>query len=177
MSTIQSLEDIYAHELKDLWSANDQMERTVLDLAEAASDDGLIERLKESAEEIGEHTKLVKSLIGDLGEDCEKSHCKGMEGLVKEARKHALDEDFEDEALQDVVIIAQYQRMAHYGICGFGTVAALARAAGHEEHVAKLEAVLDDIYGADRYMTELAERSINLRASDVEADDDQEEDA
>ncbi len=173
MSDVETLDDVYVHELKDLWSANDQMEKIVLELAEAASDDALAERLKESAEEISEHTGLVKSLIGDLGEDCEKAHCKGMEGLVKEARKHALDEDFADEALRDVVIIAQYQRMAHYGITGFGTVAALARAIGHEEHVTKLEAVLDDIYGADKYLTDLAERSVNLRAADVEEDEEE----
>ena len=54
-----------------------------------------------------------------------------MEGLVAEAKKHAIDADVE-EALRDLVIIAQYQRMSHYGLAGFGTAAAYAAALGEK---------------------------------------------
>ena len=60
-----------------------------------------------------------------------KERCKGMEGLVAEAKKHALDEELEP-SMRDLVIIAQYQRMSHYGLAGFGTAAAYAAALGEK---------------------------------------------
>ncbi|WP_249276671.1 DUF892 family protein [Sphingomonas baiyangensis] len=49
-----------------------------------------------------------------------KEHCKAMEGLVAEATKHALKEGPDSGPVLDVLIIAQYQRMTHYAIAGFG---------------------------------------------------------
>jgi len=176
MSAPESLTDIYIEELADLWSANDQMEKVVRDLAEAAGDEELAGRLRESADGIKEHTKTLKGLLDDLGED-DKEHCKGMEGLVAEARKHALDAKIEDPDVRDVVIVSQYQRMCHYGICGFGTATAFAEALGLDEHVEKLDAITGEIYDADENFSDLAERSINLQAREAEEAEDEEEDA
>lgn len=165
MSAHDDLMSIYIENLQDLWSANDQMKAVVTDMAAAAEDRALAGRLEESASEIGAHTAMLMSIIGAAGGDCEKHHCKGMEGLVKEARKHALEADFAEGALRDVVIIAQYQRMAHYGLAGFGTAVAFAKALGRSDDAGKLEGVLDDVYSADRYLTDLAERCVNLEAA------------
>jgi len=86
-----------------------------------------------------------------------------MEGLVKEARKHAVDSDMKGAAL-DVAIIAQYQRLCHYGIAAFGTTKAFADALGYDAGAQKLDAALDKIYGSDDFMTALAERSRNVDA-------------
>ena len=165
MSAPKNLTDCYIEELGDLWSANDQMVKVVRDLAEAAYDDDLAARLDKSADGIDRHTETLRELLEDCGEDS-KERCKGMEGLVKEARKHALDQDFEDGEVRDVVIVAQYQRMCHYGICGFGTATAFAEALGKSDHVERLDAITADIYQADENMTDLAERSVNLAAKD-----------
>jgi ferritin-like metal-binding protein YciE len=57
-----------------------------------------------------------------------------MEGLVAEAKKHALDEEL-DPSLRDLAIVAQYPRMSHYGLAGFGTPAAYAEALGEKDGV------------------------------------------
>ena len=163
MSAPKNLEDCYTEELADNWSANDQMLKMVGQLADKASDPKLKERLNKAAEGIKGHTETLQALLKDCGES-EKEHCKGMEGLVKEARKHVIDADIEDDDVRDVVIVAQYQRMCHYGICGFGTAKAFAEALGKSDHAAKLDAITADIYGADENMTDLAERSVNLHA-------------
>lgn len=163
MSAPKNLEDCYTGELADNWSANDQMMDIVKELAKKAGDKRLKDRLTRSAEGIAKHTDTIKALLKDCGET-EKEHCKGMEGLVKEARKHAIDEKIEDSDVRDVVIVAQYQRMCHYGICGIGTAKAFAEALGKKDHVKKLDTVLSEIYGADENMTDLAERSVNLQA-------------
>ena len=87
-----------------------------------------------------------------------------MEGLVKEAQKHAIDAEIDDPDVRDVIIIAQYQRMCHYGICGFGTSKAFAKALGKDDHVETLDKITESIYDADENMSDLAERSANLSA-------------
>lgn len=163
MSAPENLEDCYTDELADLWSANDQMEKVVKELASVAGDDKLKQKLEKAQQGIAKHTQTIKSLLEEMGED-EPEHCKGMEGLVKEARKHAIEEDIEDDDVRDVIIVSQYQRMCHYGICGFGTVKAFAEALGKKEHVEKLDQITAEIYDADENMSDLAERSVNLAA-------------
>lgn len=168
MSAPTNLTDCYTEELADNWSANDQMQKAVREMAKAASDSKLQQRLEKAAQGIEQHTKTIRELLDDLGED-EKEHCKGMEGLVKEAHKHALEADIKDGDVRDVVIITQYQRMCHYGIAGLGSAKAFAEALGKQDHVQKLDKIVSEIYDADENMTDLAERSVNLRAKEREA--------
>lgn len=158
-----TLTDLYTEELQDLWSANDQMAEIVAAMADKASDKKLADRLSSAKDGIDQHTRLLKSLLEETDAEMKKEHCKGMEGLVKEARKHAVESDMQGAAL-DVAIIAQYQRLCHYGIAGFGTTKAFAEALGMDDAAQKLDAALDNIYGSDAFMTELAERSLNLEA-------------
>lgn len=164
MSAPQNLEELYIEELGDLWSANDQMVKIVREMASVAGDGDLGDRLESSAEGIQKHTDQVKQLLENCGESDAKEHCKGMEGLVKEARKHALEEDYDDNDVRDVAIIAQYQRMCHYGLAGFGTAAAFADGLDRSEDAETLRGIVSDIYEADEYMTDLATRSVNLGA-------------
>jgi ferritin-like metal-binding protein YciE len=158
MSSASTLKDVYIEELRDLWSANDQMQRVMQSLSDKASDAKLKELLARSASVIGQHTATLKSILETQDGNVGKDHCKGMEGLVAEAKKHALEGEF-DSQLRDIVIIAQYQRMSHYGLAGFGTAAAYANALGMKGDAAKLKSIASDIYKADEYTSKLAERS------------------
>ena len=158
MSSAGSLKDVYIEEMRDLWSANDQMQGVMQSLSEKASDSKLKEMLAKSVGAIGQHTATLKSILEARGGNVGKDHCKGMEGLVAEAKKHAIEAEF-DGQLRDLVIIAQYQRMSHYGLAGFGTAAAYAGALGMKDDAAKLKAIVSDIYKGDEYMSKLAERS------------------
>lgn len=164
MSTPEDLQEIYIDELKDLWSANDQMQRTLKKVASKASDEKLKEMLTNSQNGIAKHTDVLKELIASHDEKVSKEHCKGMEGLVAEATKHIIEEGPKKGPLLDVIIIAQYQRMTHYGIAGFGTAAAYAKALGHKTDAKQLQTATKEIYSGDEYMTRLAETGVNLKA-------------
>jgi len=164
MSKPENLKDIYADELKDLWSANDQMKRTLKKIATEASDEKLKSMLETSQDGIQKHTDLLKELLTSHDEKLAKEHCKGMEGLVTEATKHVIEEGPDKGPLLDVIIIAQYQRMSHYGIAGFGTAAAFANALGLKDDNKKLRDATSDIYSSDEFMTKLAETSANCEA-------------
>ncbi|MGF1552934.1 MAG: ferritin-like domain-containing protein [Paracoccaceae bacterium] len=163
MSDPKNLKELYLEEMGDLWSANDQMRKTVVKMAETASDSELKSQLEKSAKGIQDHTDTIKTLISEAGGNVEKEHCKGMEGLVTEAHKHAVDADM-PAAVKDVSIISQYHRMSHYGIAGFGTAKAYAEALGLQDHARKLDGMVSDIYAQEAYMSRLAERSKNLQA-------------
>ena len=158
MPSSGSLKEIYIDEMRDLWSANDQMQRVMKTLSDKASDKKLKDLLDKSVAGISKHTETLKSVIESAGGEAEKEHCKGMEGLVAEAKKHALEEDMEGQ-FRDLVIISQYQRMSHYGMAGFGTAAAYAEALGLKDDATKLKSIVKDIYQADDYSSELAQRA------------------
>ena len=166
MANATNLSDLYIDELKDLWSANDQMARVLKKIVRKATHPKLKEMLNSTVEGIASHTDLLKALIANQGEKVSKDHCKGMEGLAAEALKHTVEEAPAKGPVLDAAIIAQYQRMTHYGITGFGTAAAFAKALGFEDDQAQLEGTVKSMYQADELMNELAEAAVNVDAVD-----------
>ncbi len=169
MSTPTSLKEVYTDEIKDLWSANDQMVKALSTLNEGVHDPKLKQHFSESLTGISKHNETLKSLLQEAGEEVEKEHCKGMEGLCKEALKHGVKEAPEDGELKDIVIVGQYQRMCHYGITGFGSAAALANALGMKDHATKLKGIVSEIYGADEVTSQMAEKLAKLAAKHAKA--------
>jgi ferritin-like metal-binding protein YciE len=161
MAKISTLAELYADELKDLWSAQDQMAKALKKIAPQATNAKLAAMLDEAQSGIAAHTDILKTLIEANGEKLKKEHCKGMEGLAAEAIKHAVDEAPESGAVLDAAIIAQFQRMTHYGITGFGTVAAFAKALGRDDDAKSLSGAVKDMTRGDALMSELAESAIN----------------
>jgi ferritin-like metal-binding protein YciE len=154
----ETLKDVYVEEMRDLWSANDQMHRLMRNMSQKASDPKLKQMLEHSVSGIEKHTETLKTVLEAQGGKTSAEHCKGMEGLAAEAKKHALDANLE-ASLRDLAIIAQYQRMSHYGLAGFGTAAAYADALGQKDDAAKLRTIVKEIYKADDFTSHLAERA------------------
>ncbi|QYE37155.1 DUF892 family protein (plasmid) [Polymorphobacter sp. PAMC 29334] len=164
MSKIETMQELYVDELKDLWSSNDQMAKALEKIAPAATDSDLKAMLQKSQSGIAAHTTVLKALIEAQNEVVKKEHCKGMEGLVEEALKHILKDAPKTGPVLDAAIIAQYQRMTHYGITGFGTVAAFAKALKLDGDASKLEAAVKDMHRGDDMMSQLAESAVNVEA-------------
>lgn len=167
MAEITTLQELYVDELKDLWSANDQMAKALKKIAKQATDEKLKGMLQKSQDGIAGHTDVLKALIEAQDEKLKKEHCKGMEGLVAEALKHTVEDAPASGPVLDAAIIAQYQRMTHYGITGFGTVSAFAKALKLDDDATKLEAAVKEMHSADELMTELAESAVNVEAGEA----------
>lgn len=162
---INSLKDVYHDQLQDLWSANEQALAVVSELGEAATDEALSKALINGANGISEGMEKVAEICNKHGIDPSDEHCKGMEGLVAEARAHGLDAEFGDDSAQDAMIITQYQRMVHYALAGYGCLVAFANRLGHDEDGAVLQECLDNTYNGDRAMTEIATGDVNAAAA------------
>ncbi|WP_299740890.1 ferritin-like domain-containing protein [uncultured Roseobacter sp.] len=162
--SIDTLEDLYLEQLKDIYSANKQALNITQDMAKAAIDTGLSDSLQAGADGIQGGIYAIEKISGGHDESPNGEHCKGMEGLVKEARSHALEETFGEAATKDAMIITQYQRLTHYAIAGYGCLAAFADRLELDDDVAALKKCLDASYDGDRTMTELAMGGINKNA-------------
>lgn len=162
---MDSLKELYIDQLQDLWSANRQACRFTEKLADVASDEELKRTLQKTIRNVERHNQHLEELIRSYDADPSDEHCKGMEGLIKEATKHALEEDYGSDAVRDCQIIAQYQRMIHYGMAVYGTCCAFARELGCDDDEATLSEDLEDVFQGDKVMTRIAEESVNHRAA------------
>ena len=163
--SIHTLKDVYIDQLQDLYSACRQSKEATSKLLDAASEHALKDALRRGIGGIEDGISTLEVMISTHGADPEGGHCKGMEGLAAQAEAHGIDEDFGDVAVQDAMIITQYQRMAHYAIAGYGCCRAFALRLGLEGDAEKLYRCLDSCYGGDRAMTQLAEYQINQKAA------------
>jgi len=162
---MNDLKDIYIDQLQDIYSADKQSLKVVRELAEKATDKDLKAALQSGVEGIEQGMNMLEGLIREHGADPMGEHCKGMEGLVKEARAHALEESFGDDATRDAMIITQYQRMVHYAIAGYGCLHTFAHRLGQEEAAKQLKEALDASYSGDRTMTDIATSGLNAAAA------------
>jgi ferritin-like metal-binding protein YciE len=165
--TITTLKDLYVDQLQDLYSANRQAIQVTRELKEAASSAQLRKALTAGVGGIEEGMDHLKTLIENHDANPRGEHCKGMEGLAAEARAHGVEADFSDEDVRDASIIAQYQRMTHYGISGYGTAAAFARRLGLENDASVLAQCLDDTRSGDKHMTQIASGEVNPAAAEA----------
>ena len=163
---IKNLEALYLEQLKDLYSACKQAMPAVTEMGRTAQSPELAKALVAGNEGIARGIDHIADLCKAHDTDPTDAHCKGMEGLVWEARRHAVEEDFGDEDAQDAAIITQYQRLAHYAIAGYGSLHAFARRLGFTDDAAVLQECLENTWKGDRHMTEIAEGGVNEAAMD-----------
>ncbi len=163
--SIDTLEDLYLEQIKDIYSANKQALEVTQDMAKAAHDAGLCDALQAGASGIQDGINAIEKISAGHDEEPNGEHCKGMEGLVKEARAHALEESFGEDATKDAMIITQYQRLTHYAIAGYGSLAAFADRLELDDDLVALKNCLDAAYAGDRTMTELATGGVNKAAA------------
>ncbi|WBU60766.1 DUF892 family protein [Paracoccus albus] len=161
---IKNLKDLYLDQLRDLYSACKQSQPIVTEMGRASKSEELSKALIAGNQGIADGMEVLSALCNEHGVDPTGEHCKGMEGLVTEARKHALETEYADEDAQDAAVITQYQRMAHYAIAGYGCVRTFANRLGLDGDAAKLQECLDNTWDGDRQMTKIAEGGVNKAA-------------
>lgn len=161
--TIDSLQKLYVHELKDLFSAESQILDALPKLIDAAGDDDLRAALKSHLKETRAHADRLKRIFEGLPFEPGGHRCKGVEGLIKEADE--LLKDVEADDVKDAAIIAGCQRVEHYEIAGYGVARAFAKKLGRHTDVDLLTQTIEEEGAADRTLTRLAERHINFVAT------------
>jgi ferritin-like metal-binding protein YciE len=160
--SLKSLEDLYVHELKDLYSAEKQLIEALPEMVEAANSPQLREAFASHLKETEQHFEKVHQLLQKLDENPGSTKCKGMEGLLEEG-EDAIDEEA-SPAVRDAFLISAAQRVEHYEISGYGTARAYARSLGRADDAEVLNQILEQEYAADNKLDKLAEGNINEAA-------------
>lgn len=158
---IHSLNDLLIEELKDLYSAEEQMEKALPRMAEAANDGALRLAFEAHHEETIRHRERLEQVFSLLNVPAKKRHCQAMEGLVAEG-KEAID-DNAPPAVRDAALIVAAQKAEHYEIASYGSVRTFAELLGHLEVSRLLQVTLDEEGATDKQLT-LLSRSLNVRA-------------
>jgi ferritin-like metal-binding protein YciE len=159
----QGLKELYIDELRDLYSAENQLVKALPKMAKAASSDELRQGFEEHLEQTKEHVARLEQIFEALDESPKGKKCMGMEGLIKEGAE-AMGEDFE-EAVMDSALIGAAQRVEHYEIAAYGTAREFANLLGETEHASLLEETLNEEKETDEKLTELA-KEINSQANE-----------
>nr|WP_294233392.1 ferritin-like domain-containing protein [Prosthecobacter sp.] len=164
---LQTLQDLFVHELKDLYSAENQLVKALPKMMKAASNEELRSGFEAHLEETKEHVSRLEQIAQTCEIKLSGHRCKAMEGLIEEGSE-LISEDAEN-TVRDAGLIGAAQRVEHYEIAGYGTARALAECLGYDDAVELLGLTLDEEKATDEKLTELAENTINAEAAAVGA--------
>src|SRR5580698_7653519 len=150
---VKSLKQLYIDELKDLYSAENQLVKALPKMAKAATSPDLRAGFEEHLEQTKGHVQRLETIFEQLGESPKGKKCKGMEGLIEEGSEAI--EEYEGELL-DAALIGAAQRVEHYEMAGYGTVIAFAEELGESEQVTLLKETLEEEKETDEKLSGLA---------------------
>jgi ferritin-like metal-binding protein YciE len=173
----ETLQDLLVEELKDLYSAENQLVKALPKMAKAANAPELSEAFEEHLEETKGQVERLERIFEGLEGSPKGKKCVGMEGLIEEGKEIISEHD--KSSLRDAALICAAQKVEHYEIAGYGCARTFAQLLGMDDAVALLQATLDEEGNADKKLTELAETIINVEAEEEgeEGDDAEEENA
>jgi ferritin-like metal-binding protein YciE len=159
---LECMSDLYVAELQDAYNAERQLLKALPKLAKAAQTSELKAAIQEHLEETQNHLTRLEKILSDLNERPGGEVCEAMQGLVAEGEE-MMKADGED-AVRDAGLIVAAQKVEHYEIAAYGSLRNFAHLLNREDDVSLLEQTLEEEKGADRKLTELAERVVNRRA-------------
>jgi ferritin-like metal-binding protein YciE len=160
---LDTLKDLYIHELKDLYSVEKQLVRALPKMAKAAQNEKLRAGFEEHLEQTKAHAARVEEILKEHRQSTRTKKCKGMEGIIAEGAE--LIEEEADPEVKDAGLIAAAQRVEHYEIAGYGTVRTYAEMLGDKKGAELLQETLAEEEKTDEKLTQLAKSSINLAAA------------
>ena len=159
---IQTLHQLYVHQLKDLYSAEKQLVQSLPKMAEACESSELRTAFEHHLEETKKQVTRLETIFKDLEYSPGGERCEAMAGLIKEASSAI--SDIEKGVVRDAALIGDAQRVEHYEISAYGTAREYARALGRDKDVAQLSETFDEETSADTELTRIAVTKINRLA-------------
>jgi ferritin-like metal-binding protein YciE len=159
---MDEIKKLMIEQLRDAYSAEKQALRAMPKLMRQATSATLKEALQMHVEQTEGQVDRLEKALEMLGGRPGRKVCEGMRGLIEEAQSEL--EDHEKGPIMDVLIVGAQQRVEHYEIAAYGTMVALAKAAGQQELADLLAETLQEEKQTDEKLSELAEREVNPAA-------------
>jgi len=160
---LETLKDLYIHELKDLHSAERQLVKALPKMAKAAANKELAAGFQEHLEQTKGHAQRVEQILSSHQQTTRGPKCKGMEGIVAEGAE--MIEEEADVEVKDAGLIAAAQRVEHYEMAGYGTARTYAELLGDKEGAKLLALTLEEERQTDQKLSQLAKSAVNVAAA------------
>jgi ferritin-like metal-binding protein YciE len=152
--SVESMEKLLVHELKDLYSAENQLVKALPKMAKGATNADLKLAFNTHLTQTQEHVQRIEKIFESLEGKPVGKHCKGMEGLIEEG-KEILEEEMPD-SLRDAALIGAAQKVEHYEMAAYGTAREMAERLGLKDAARLLQKTLDEEGAADKLLTSIA---------------------
>lgn len=155
------LHDLFEAQIKDLYSAENQIIKALPKMAKNATNPQLAAAFEKHLEETRGHVARLEQIAEELDFTPKGKKCKGAEGLIEEGKE--VIEEFDDDTL-DAGLIGAAQRVEHYEIAAYGTARAHAELLGYRKAARLLQQTLEEEMRTDKKLTQLAEGIVNIEA-------------
>jgi len=159
--SVETIEDLFVEELKDLYSAEKQITKALPKMAKAASSPELRQAFEKHLEETSGHVERLEQIFETLGKSSRGKTCEGMKGLLSEGAE--LIEEIDKGDVLDAGLISAAQRVEHYEMAGYGSVRAFAELLGNSEVADLLQETLGEEKAADQKLTKIS-KTVNNQA-------------
>jgi len=160
---IKTMNDLFVHQLQDIYYAENQLVKALPNMAKKASDPQLKQGFLTHLEETRQHVKRLEEVFKMHGAEIKAVDCPAIDGIIEEADDTA--SEVEDKAVLDAALINAAQAAEHYEITRYGSLIAWAKQLGRNDCASILQKTLDEEKATDRKLTTLAESRVNLRAA------------
>jgi ferritin-like metal-binding protein YciE len=157
---IKTMDDLFVHTLKDIYYAENQIEKSLPDMIEKASSADLKKGLQAHLNETENHVARLEQVFKMHGVPIEGVDCPAIDGILEEADE--IVGEVADAEVLDAAIIAAAQAVEHYEITRYGTLIAWAHQLGRDDCAAVLQKNLEEEKAADKKLTQLAETGAHM---------------
>jgi len=155
------LHELMVDELKDIYNAERQLLAGLKKLISTAEGEELKKAFKEHLEETEGQIDKLKQVFQLLDLPARGKKCKAMEGLLNEADE--IMNEFEGSEALDAALVAAAQKVEHYEIATYGSLATYAKLMQHDDVAAIFAEILEQEKNADEKLTQVAMSKANKK--------------
>ncbi|KAA0107631.1 ferritin-like domain-containing protein [Methylobacterium sp. P1-11] len=162
-SDIKTLDDLFVHQLQDIYYAEQQITKALPKMISKATDSQLKQGFETHLHETEEQIKRLERVFEMHGHKPKAVDCPAIDGIIKEANETA--GEIGDKEVLDAALLASAQAVEHYEITRYGTLIAWAKRLGRDDCASVLQQTLDEERATDQKLTAMAESKINQKAA------------
>lgn len=159
----KTMQDLFIHALSDVYSAEKQLTKALPKLARASTNPDLKAAFTTHLEETNGQIERIDQIVEVSGLKLKRVKCVAMEGLVEEGQEQI--EEIEAGPVRDAALIGAAQKVEHYEIASYGTLAAMAKQLGQKQAMELLLETLQEEKATDEKLSLLAEQGVAEEAA------------
>ena len=162
-SDIKTFQDLYIHQLQDIYYAEQQITKALPKMISKATNPQLKQGFEAHLKETEGQIKRLEQVFQMHGQKPKAVDCPAIDGIIKEANETA--GEISDKEVLDAALVASAQAVEHYEITKYGTLIAWAKRLGRDDCAGVLQQTLDEEKATDQKLTAMAESKINQKAA------------